>query len=84
MSFPGPPVIPPGTFTFPAGVPPLPGGPGIPVFNAPFANTRSVAELIIGEIICLARQLGDRSREIHSGVWNKVSTGACEVCPGGG
>lgn len=54
-------------------------GHGIPVFNAPFANTRSVAELIIGEIICLARQLGDRSREIHSGVWNKVSTGACEI-----
>ena len=31
---------------------------GVPVFNAPFSNTRSVAELIIGELVCLARQLG--------------------------
>src|SRR5437868_2600796 len=43
---------------------------GLPVFNAPFANTRSVAELMIAEIILLARQLGDRSREVHTGVWN--------------
>ena len=35
---------------------------GIPVFNAPFSNTRSVAEMIIGEIIFLARRLGDRTR----------------------
>src|SRR5215475_1858584 len=33
---------------------------GVPVFNAPFSNTRSVAELMIAEIILLARQLGDR------------------------
>lgn len=52
---------------------------GVPVFNAPFSNTRSVAELMIGEIIMLTRQLGDRSREVHQGVWRKVSTGAHEV-----
>src|ERR1700712_4924704 len=39
---------------------------GVPVFNAPFSNTRSVAELIIAEIIALSRQLGDRSRELHA------------------
>ena len=38
---------------------------GIPVFNAPFSNTRSVAELVICEVIALARQLGDRSGELH-------------------
>lgn len=38
---------------------------GIPVFNAPFSNTRSVAELVICEVIALARQLGDRSSELH-------------------
>ena len=52
---------------------------GIPVFNAPFSNTRSVAELVIGEIIALARQLGDRSREVHEGRWRKVAAGSYEV-----
>jgi D-3-phosphoglycerate dehydrogenase len=52
---------------------------GLPVFNAPFSNTRSVAELMIGEIIALARQLGERSREVHAGVWKKVSQGSREV-----
>jgi len=52
---------------------------GVPVFNAPFSNTRSVAELIISEIIALARKLHDRSREVHTGVWNKVATGSNEV-----
>jgi D-3-phosphoglycerate dehydrogenase len=52
---------------------------GVPVFNAPFSNTRSVAELIIGEIVFLARQLGDRSREVHQGVWKKVSNRCFEV-----
>ena len=41
---------------------------GVPVFNAPFSNTRSVAELMIAEIVMLSRQLGDRSREVHHGV----------------
>jgi len=52
---------------------------GIPVFNSPFSNSRSVAELVIGYIISLARQLGDRNREVHSGTWNKVSTGCYEI-----
>ena len=52
---------------------------GICVFNSPFSNSRSVAELMIGEIIALARQFGDRSNELHNGVWNKVSTGCWEV-----
>ncbi|KAI9267415.1 hypothetical protein BY458DRAFT_475853 [Sporodiniella umbellata] len=52
---------------------------GIAVFNSPFSNSRSVAELVIGEIIALARQLGDRSNEIHQGVWNKISKNCYEV-----
>ncbi|EDQ87605.1 uncharacterized protein MONBRDRAFT_37889 [Monosiga brevicollis MX1] len=52
---------------------------GIPVFNAPYANTRSVSELVIAEIIMLARQAGDRSMEIHQGEWNKKSDGCYEV-----
>jgi D-3-phosphoglycerate dehydrogenase / 2-oxoglutarate reductase len=52
---------------------------GVPVFNAPFSNTRSVAELIIAEVIALARQLGDRSKELHAGTWKKVSQGCYEV-----
>ena len=54
-------------------------GRGVPVFNAPFSNTRSVAELMIGEIIVLARHLGDRSREVHEGKWRKVAAGSVEV-----
>src|SRR5207237_6545677 len=50
-----------------------------PVFNAPFSNTRSVAELIISEIVALARKLGDRTREMHEGRWRKVATGSTEV-----
>jgi D-3-phosphoglycerate dehydrogenase / 2-oxoglutarate reductase len=52
---------------------------GIAVFNSPFSNSRSVAELVTAEIICLARQLTDRSMELHNGVWNKVSAGCWEV-----
>ncbi|KAF8252329.1 hypothetical protein K440DRAFT_536752 [Wilcoxina mikolae CBS 423.85] len=52
---------------------------GITVFNSPFSNSRSVAELVIGEIIALARQLGDRSMEMHQGTWNKVSAGCWEI-----
>jgi D-3-phosphoglycerate dehydrogenase len=52
---------------------------GVPVFNAPFSNTRSVAELVICEVVMLARQLGDRSREVHEGKWRKVSTSSFEV-----
>ncbi|CAO3701751.1 hypothetical protein G6F70_009119 [Rhizopus microsporus] len=52
---------------------------GIAVFNSPFSNSRSVAELVIGEIITLARHLGDRNNEMHSGVWNKVSKNCFEI-----
>lgn len=52
---------------------------GIAVFNSPFSNSRSVAELVIAEIIVLARQLGDRSNELHQGIWNKVSSGCWEI-----
>jgi D-3-phosphoglycerate dehydrogenase len=52
---------------------------GVPVFNAPFSNTRSVAEMIIAELVVLARQIGDRSREVHAGKWRKVATNSYEV-----
>ena len=52
---------------------------GIAVFNAPFSNSRSVAELVIGEIICLMRKTMTRSMELHSGIWNKSATGCHEV-----
>ncbi|KAI1437263.1 D-3-phosphoglycerate dehydrogenase 1 [Xylaria sp. CBS 124048] len=52
---------------------------GITVFNSPFANSRSVAELVIAEVIVLARQLGDRSNEMHRGIWSKVSNGCWEI-----
>lgn len=52
---------------------------GIPVFNSPFQNSRSVAELIISMIIALARQLGDRNMEMHNKKWNKTSKNCFEV-----
>ncbi len=52
---------------------------GVAVFNSPFANSRSVAELVIGEMIALSRQLGDRANEMRAGTWNKVSKGCYEV-----
>lgn len=52
---------------------------GVPVFNAPFQNTRSVAELVICEIIALHRQLFDRSQAMHTGQWMKSAAGAHEI-----
>ena len=52
---------------------------GVPAFNAPFSNTRSVAELILAEVVMLSRHLGDRSREVHDGQWRKVAAGSHEV-----
>jgi len=52
---------------------------GIPVFNAPFSNTRSVAELVIGEIIMLMRRIFPRSVSAHAGGWDKTATGSREV-----
>ena len=52
---------------------------GIAVFNAPHSNTRSVAELVIAEMIALSRQLGDRSMKAHQGEWIKSAEGSREV-----
>lgn len=52
---------------------------GVPVFNAPFSNTRSVAELVIAEIVALYRRLCDRSAEMHAGRWRKSARGAHEI-----
>lgn len=52
---------------------------GIPVFNAPFSNTRSVAELVIAEVIALSRQLADRIREMHAGDWQKSAKYSHEI-----
>ena len=52
---------------------------GIPVFNAPFSNTRSVAELVIGEIVMLLRRIQPRSTAAHKGGWDKSAKGSFEV-----
>lgn len=52
---------------------------GVAVFNSPFSNSRSVAELVIAEIIALARCLGDRNGEMHAGTWNKTAAGCHEI-----
>ncbi len=52
---------------------------GVAVFNAPFSSTRSVAELVIAEVVMLSRQICDRSKAAHEGRWAKSATGAHEV-----
>lgn len=52
---------------------------GVAVFNAPYSNTRSVVELALGEIISMARRLGDRNANMHAGVWDKSASGSHEV-----
>ena len=52
---------------------------GVPVFNAPYSNTRSVAELVLAEMIGLSRQLGDVNSAAHRGEWLKSAKGAREV-----
>jgi D-3-phosphoglycerate dehydrogenase len=52
---------------------------GVAVFNAPFSNTRSVVELVLAEIISLYRRLGDKSHQMHQGVWDKSAAGSHEV-----
>ena len=52
---------------------------GIPVFNAPFSNTRSVAELTIAEIIMLMRRIFPKSTSAHAGGWDKSAVGSNEV-----
>lgn len=52
---------------------------GIPVFNAPFSNTRSVAELVLGEILLLLRGIPEKSALAHRGVWLKSAEGSVEA-----
>ncbi|MGJ2286880.1 phosphoglycerate dehydrogenase [Salmonella enterica subsp. enterica serovar Paratyphi A] len=52
---------------------------GIPVFNAPFSNTRSVAELVIGELLLLLRGVPEANAKAHRGVWNKLAAGSFEA-----
>jgi D-3-phosphoglycerate dehydrogenase / 2-oxoglutarate reductase len=52
---------------------------GIPVFNAPFSNTRSVAELTIAEIVMLFRRIIPKSIAAHAGGWDKSAVGSHEV-----
>ena len=52
---------------------------GIAVFNAPHANTRSVAELVIGLSIMLIRKITDKNKAAHNGVWQKDAKGSFEL-----
>ena len=52
---------------------------GITVFNAPYSNTRSVAELVIASSIMLIRRIPDKNRSAHEGIWMKDSTGSHEL-----
>lgn len=52
---------------------------GIPVFNAPFSNTRSVAELVLAEMILLLRAIPARNAELHRGQWTKSASGSHEA-----
>jgi len=52
---------------------------GVPVFNAPFSNTRSVAELVLGETIMLLRRIPEKNDRVHHGHWDKTADGAFEV-----
>src|SRR5882757_4442873 len=52
---------------------------GVVVFNAPYSNTRSVAELVIGLAILLIRRIPDKSKAAHDGVWLKEAKGSYEL-----
>jgi D-3-phosphoglycerate dehydrogenase len=52
---------------------------GVGVFNAPYSNTRSVVELVIAEIIALARRLPEKTQRMHDGIWDKSARGSHEV-----
>jgi D-3-phosphoglycerate dehydrogenase / 2-oxoglutarate reductase len=52
---------------------------GVAVFNAPYSNTRSVAELVIGAAIMLIRRIPDKSTSAHKGVWLKEAKGSYEL-----
>jgi len=52
---------------------------GVVVFNAPYSNTRSVAELVIGLSIMLIRRIPDKNKAAHEGIWNKEAKGSFEL-----
>ena len=52
---------------------------GIPVFNAPYSNTRSVAELVLGEAILMLRGVPEKSTVCHRGGWMKSAVGSYEI-----
>lgn len=52
---------------------------GVVVFNAPYSNTRSVAELVIGASIILIRKILDKNKAAHDGIWNKDAKGSFEL-----
>jgi len=52
---------------------------GVVVFNAPYSNTRSVAELVIGAAIMLIRRIPDKNKAAHEGIWLKEATGSFEL-----
>jgi D-3-phosphoglycerate dehydrogenase / 2-oxoglutarate reductase len=52
---------------------------GIPVFNAPYSNTRSVAEMVIAQAIVLLRRIPEKNARAHRGVWDKSAQGAFEA-----
>lgn len=52
---------------------------GVVVFNAPYSNTRSVAELVIGAAIMLIRRIPDKNKAAHEGIWMKDSSGSYEL-----
>jgi D-3-phosphoglycerate dehydrogenase len=52
---------------------------GVPVFNAPFSNTRSVAELVLGETLLLLRGIPEKSAKAHRGEWFKSAVGSVEA-----
>jgi D-3-phosphoglycerate dehydrogenase / 2-oxoglutarate reductase len=52
---------------------------GVAAFNAPYSSTRSVVEIILGEILLLARGVFAKSQKLHRGVWDKSATGSNEI-----
>lgn len=52
---------------------------GVPVFNAPYSNTRSVAELVLGQLILLLRRVPEKSAQCHRGGWDKSAVGSFET-----
>ena len=52
---------------------------GVAVFNAPYSNTRSVAELVIGLFVMLIRRISDKNISAHKGIWLKEATGSYEL-----